>query len=231
MTLPAQAGQKRKRSSGTHTLPAFRFFDRESALRCRLRCCPGATLQESIIAGTPTSTTLPVVVVDSSGNPIASANVVLTKSGYAATVPTSACGLAYFNGLANGTYSATVSATGHTTQVFSNIAVAQDTRPRPRLLCHEIKRLHLSRNRCRYRADRAHFYHARHHCSPIFIKRTPIRLSNRVQVEQARRGVEDAMRYLREASYGSDGSYPIGNAGLPPLRSIRIPTPIQPSSA
>jgi len=28
-------------------------------------------------------------------------------------------------------------------------------------------------------------------------------------VGQARRGVEDAMRYLRGASYGSDGSYPI----------------------
>ncbi len=88
---------------------------------------PGATLQESAILGTPTSTTLPILVVDSSSNPIASATVVLTKSGYAATVVTSACGLSYFNGLTNGTYSATVSAAGHATQVFPNIAVSGHT--------------------------------------------------------------------------------------------------------
>ena len=34
-------------------------------------------------------------------------------------------------------------------------------------------------------------------------------LEQSIAVEQARKGVQDAMRYLREASYGSDGSYPI----------------------
>ena len=37
------------------------------------------------------------------------------------------------------------------------------------------------------------------------------RLNNRPPSEQARSGVEDAMKYLREASYGSDGSYPIAS--------------------
>ena len=85
---------------------------------------PATTLQESVLVGTPLSTTLPVVVVDSGSNPIASARVLLTKSAYAASVPTSACGLAYFDGIPSGTYSATVSATGHATQVFPNIVVA-----------------------------------------------------------------------------------------------------------
>lgn len=46
-----------------------------------------------------------------------------------------------------------------------------------------------------------------------FYKTDTYTLQQSVQVEQARRGVESAMQYLREASYGSDGSYPIGNAG------------------
>jgi type II secretory pathway pseudopilin PulG len=45
-----------------------------------------------------------------------------------------------------------------------------------------------------------------------FYKTNKYTLEQAVQVEQARRGVEDALRYLREASYGSDGSYPIKTA-------------------
>lgn len=45
-----------------------------------------------------------------------------------------------------------------------------------------------------------------------FYKTDTYTLEQATQVEQARRGVQDAMRYLRQASYGSDGSYPIGNA-------------------
>jgi len=88
---------------------------------------PATTLPVSAILGTPTPTTLPLVVVDSASSTIASAKVILTKSDYAATVPTSACGLAYFGGLTNGTYSATVSAAGHTTKIFPNINVAGHT--------------------------------------------------------------------------------------------------------
>jgi type II secretory pathway pseudopilin PulG len=45
-----------------------------------------------------------------------------------------------------------------------------------------------------------------------FYKTDTYTLQQSMQVEQARRGVENAMRYLRQASYGSDGNYPISNA-------------------
>jgi len=45
-----------------------------------------------------------------------------------------------------------------------------------------------------------------------FYKTNSYALEQSAAVGQARRGVEDAMRYLRETSYGSDGSYPIESA-------------------
>lgn len=45
-----------------------------------------------------------------------------------------------------------------------------------------------------------------------FYKTNSYALEQSAAVGQARRGVEDAMRYLREASYGSDGSYPVESA-------------------
>src|SRR3989338_6909708 len=42
-----------------------------------------------------------------------------------------------------------------------------------------------------------------------FYKTNAYALEQSTAVGQARKGVEDAMLYLREASYGSDGSYPI----------------------
>lgn len=42
-----------------------------------------------------------------------------------------------------------------------------------------------------------------------FYKTNAYTLEQSTAVMQARRGVEDAIRYMREASYGSDGSYPI----------------------
>jgi hypothetical protein len=88
---------------------------------------PATATTTAIIAGTTTTNTLPIVVYNSANNVIGNAEVVLTNNGYAATVPTSACGLAYFGGLASGTYSATVSASGHTTKVFSGINVSGHT--------------------------------------------------------------------------------------------------------
>ncbi|MGD0328728.1 MAG: type II secretion system protein [Minisyncoccia bacterium] len=44
-----------------------------------------------------------------------------------------------------------------------------------------------------------------------FYKTNAYTLQQATAVAQARQGVEDAMRYLREASYGSDGSYPIAS--------------------
>ncbi|MFZ1075633.1 MAG: hypothetical protein WAN50_04645 [Minisyncoccia bacterium] len=42
-----------------------------------------------------------------------------------------------------------------------------------------------------------------------FYRTNAYTLQQSTAVGQARRGVEDAMRYLRQSSYGSDGSYPI----------------------
>ena len=44
-----------------------------------------------------------------------------------------------------------------------------------------------------------------------FYKTNAYTLEQSTAVGQARKGIEDAMRYLREASYGSDGSYPIAS--------------------
>lgn len=44
-----------------------------------------------------------------------------------------------------------------------------------------------------------------------FYKTNTYALEQSTAVGQARKGVEDAMRYLREASYGNDGSYPIAS--------------------
>jgi len=86
-----------------------------------------ATTSSLIVMGKPTATTLPVIIQNASNNPIGQAKVVLSTNNYAATVMTSACGLAYFGGLINGTYSATVSAAGHITHTFSNINVIGHT--------------------------------------------------------------------------------------------------------
>lgn len=44
-----------------------------------------------------------------------------------------------------------------------------------------------------------------------FYKTNAYALEQSISIGQARRGVEDAMLYLREASYGNDGAYPIKN--------------------
>jgi hypothetical protein len=88
---------------------------------------PANTTDAVLLAGALTTNTLPVVVKDNLGNAVSGAKIVLTKSGYAATVPTSSCGLAFFNGLTSGTYSAIISASGHATMTFPNINVAGHT--------------------------------------------------------------------------------------------------------
>lgn len=88
---------------------------------------PALSTSTALIIGALTANTLPVVVTNTAGSAMPNAKVVLTTSGYAATISTSACGLAFFNGLASGVFSATVSATGHTTTTFSGIGVAGHT--------------------------------------------------------------------------------------------------------
>lgn len=88
---------------------------------------PAVATTTALLTGTLTTNTLPVVVEDTAKNPIGTAKVLLTTAGYAATIPTSSCGLAYFNGLAAATYTATVSAPGHATTTFPAIVVGGRT--------------------------------------------------------------------------------------------------------
>lgn len=88
---------------------------------------PASTTNVSLIVGALTTNTLPIIVENAAGSPIANAKVILANGGYAATVPTSACGLAYFSGLASGSYSATVSKSGYATTTFPNINVSGHT--------------------------------------------------------------------------------------------------------
>lgn len=50
-----------------------------------------------------------------------------------------------------------------------------------------------------------------------FYRTNEYTLEQSIASGQARQGVESAMTYLREASYGSDGSYPIASAGTSTL--------------
>ena len=88
---------------------------------------PASAKDVAILVGAMTANTLPLVVENNASSTIANAKVVLTKSGYVATIPTNACGFAYFNGLASGSYNATISATGHATTTFPGIVVAGNT--------------------------------------------------------------------------------------------------------
>ena len=88
---------------------------------------PDSSTSVTLLVGAPTTNTLPLIVENSSGVAVASANVILAKSGYAATIPTSACGFSYFSNLSTGVYGATVSANGYATTTFSNINVAGHT--------------------------------------------------------------------------------------------------------
>ncbi len=99
----------------------------ESCPTTPYRIQPAAATTTALIVGASTDTTLPVFVENSTGNTIANAKVILTKSGYAATVFTSACGFGYFGGLVNGSYSATISASGYATKVFSGTSVSGNT--------------------------------------------------------------------------------------------------------
>ncbi|MEK7126403.1 MAG: carboxypeptidase-like regulatory domain-containing protein, partial [Patescibacteria group bacterium] len=85
---------------------------------------PASAISVAVVTGAPTTNALPVIVENNASSTIANAKVVLAKSGYAATIPTSACGFAFFNGLASGSYSATVSKSGYATTTFPNINVS-----------------------------------------------------------------------------------------------------------
>ena len=88
---------------------------------------PSEATSTTLLLGVATTNTLLVAVQGEAGSPIGNAKVVLATPGYAASVPTSTCGLAYFEGLAAGTYAVTVSASGYTTTTLSAVAVSGHT--------------------------------------------------------------------------------------------------------
>jgi hypothetical protein len=88
---------------------------------------PDSATSVTLLVGAPTTNILPLIVENSASAAVAYANVILEKSGYAATIPTSACGFSYFSNLPSGIYSATVSANGYATTTFPNINVAGHT--------------------------------------------------------------------------------------------------------
>ncbi|MCX6790196.1 MAG: hypothetical protein NTV60_01565 [Candidatus Kaiserbacteria bacterium] len=100
----------------------------ESCMPAPYSLPPATTTAATIIVGATTATTLPVFITNTAGNGLPHAKVVLTRSGYAATVFSSACGISYFNGLSAGTYTATVTASGYENpKVFPNIVVSGHT--------------------------------------------------------------------------------------------------------
>ena len=99
----------------------------ESCPSAPYQLAPASATSTALIVGAPSANTLPILVENTASSSIGDAKVVLTASGYAATIPTSSCGLAYFNGLAAGTYAATVSAPGYATTTVSAITVSGQT--------------------------------------------------------------------------------------------------------
>lgn len=90
---------------------------------------PASAESASIMAGALTANTLPLIVENSASTTLASARVVLKKSGFSASLTTSACGLAFFNGLSAGNYNATVSKSGYATTTFTGINVSGHAAP------------------------------------------------------------------------------------------------------
>lgn len=56
-----------------------------------------------------------------------------------------------------------------------------------------------------------------------FYRTNAYTLQESIAVAEARTSVEDAMRYIREASYGADGSYPIQSAAASSLTFFAAP--------
>lgn len=108
------------------TLGSLTLFESCSAVPYLLS--PATASTTALLVGNPVPDVLPIIVTDSSGNAIGGAQVVLTLgNNYAATIPTSLCGFAYFSGLSGGVYTAIVSATGHATTTFPTIVVVSST--------------------------------------------------------------------------------------------------------
>lgn len=124
-TTGASASKTEPLEWDSYTLTASNII--ESCPSSPIPLAPAQASTTALIIGTLSTNTLPVVVEDTSGNALNNAKVILSKNGYVATIPTSSCGLSFFNNLGAGTYSATISAVGHATSTFSGIAVSGRT--------------------------------------------------------------------------------------------------------
>lgn len=85
---------------------------------------PGTSTSATLLSGSIQGNTFTATIVDSSGNPVAGAGVSIASATYAETAPTSACGIAYFNAVPQGTYAATVSLPGYASKTVPGIVVS-----------------------------------------------------------------------------------------------------------
>jgi len=85
---------------------------------------PGSSTSVSLTLGTKTTNSIVVEVIDGSGNPVSSATVLLSKTGFSSVSHSSSCGNAYFGGVSAATYSVAVGQSGHSTSTYSGVAVS-----------------------------------------------------------------------------------------------------------
>ena len=85
---------------------------------------PGASLSSSLVLGNPTPHAV-LVSARAVGAPIEGATITLSRPGFSSTTDTSACGAAYFGGVASASdYTITASAPGYANVTANGIAVS-----------------------------------------------------------------------------------------------------------
>lgn len=88
---------------------------------------PGSSLEAILVLGDATTHRL-LVSVHAAGAPVEGASVTLSRTGYSETVTTSACGTAYFGGVASANdYALSASAPGQTTVNATGVAVSSQS--------------------------------------------------------------------------------------------------------
>ncbi len=86
---------------------------------------PGDTIDASLFLGHKTTNSLRVVVTDSAGAVVPGATVTLSRGAFTETAESSACGSAYFGGLAAHTdYAVSIAKSGYTTASFTGVGVS-----------------------------------------------------------------------------------------------------------
>ncbi len=85
---------------------------------------PGTATTTTLVQGDAGNNSLMVTVTNTSGHPLPDATLVLTNASYAATIPTDACGIAYFANLASGTYTLHAARAGYMALSALNVPVS-----------------------------------------------------------------------------------------------------------